>query len=144
MYRWSMHLERIVYCRPSDLLSCTLQEKQKHMTYSSTMVLGRQQGITRGQNSVSFRSKDMRLGPVSNTIVLIVLACLLGLLYLTQVTKTNAYGYSINTLRQEQSELQSQRDDLAATSARLQSLDVARNSDEAKALVAAVPSGTVR
>lgn len=114
------------------------------MTYSLTMALGRQQTIARGQNSVSFRSKGKRLGPVSNTIVLIVLACLLGLLYLTQVTKTNAYGYSINTLRQEQSELQSQRDDLAATSARLQSLDVARNSAEAKSMVAAVPAASVR
>ncbi len=108
------------------------------------MALGRQQVVARGRNSVSFRPKDTRLGPVSNTIVLIVLACLLGLLYLTQVTKTNAYGYSINTLQHEQTALQSERDDLAAASARLQSLDTAKNSAEAKALVAVAPSGTVQ
>ncbi len=108
------------------------------------MALGRQQTVTRGQNSVSFRSKDTRLGPISNTIVLIVLACLLGLLYLTQVTKTNAYGYTINTLRHEQTELQSQKDDLAATSARLQSLDKVHASSEAKAMVAIAPSGIVQ
>ena len=38
-------------------------------------------------------------GPISNSIILIVLACLLGLLYLTQVTKTNTYGYQINGLQ---------------------------------------------
>lgn len=113
------------------------------MTYSSSLALGRQQIVTRGQNSVSFRPKDARLGPVSNTIILIVLACLLGLLYLTQVTKTNAYGYSIDSLRREQSELQSQRDDLAATSARLQSLDKVHASAEAKAMVAVAPTGSV-
>lgn len=115
------------------------------MTYSSTMALGRQQlTASRNQNSVSFRPKDKRLGPVSNTIVLIVLACLLGLLYLTQVTKTNAYGYTINTLQHEQASLQTQSDDLAAASARLQALDRAQSSPEAAAMVATTPSGSVQ
>lgn len=108
------------------------------------MALGRQQAVGRNQNSVSFRPKDKRLGPVSNTIVLIVLACLLGLLYLTQVTKTNAYGYTINKLQHEQTSLQSESEDLAATSARLQALDRAQNSQEAKALVASAPTGSVQ
>lgn len=115
------------------------------MTYSSTMALGRQQLVTaRNHNSVSFRPKDKRLGPVSNTIVLIVLACLLGLLYLTQVTKTNAYGYTINSLQHEQASLQTQSDDLAAASARLQSLDKVQSSAEAAAMVPATPSGSVQ
>lgn len=108
------------------------------------MALGRQQLVARGQNSVSFRPKDKRLGPVSNTIVLIVLACLLGLLYLTQVTKTNAYGYTINNLQHKQASLQSERDDLAAASARLRSLDTVKNSAEAKAMVAVAPAGSVQ
>ncbi len=108
------------------------------------MALGRQQLAIRGQNSVSFRSTTKRLGPVSNTIVLIVLACLLGLLYLTQVTKTNTYGYAINNLQREKASLQTKRDDLAATSARLQSLDAVQNSAEARGLVAVAPSGSVR
>lgn len=107
------------------------------------MALGRQNLAVRGQNSVSFRPKDKRLGPVSNTIVLIVLACLLGLLYLTQVTKTNTYGYDINSLHHEQAALQSEREDLAAASARLRSLDRVQQSAEAKAMVAVAPSGSV-
>lgn len=122
------------------------------MTYSSTLAMGRQQmvsrtpgqNVSRGQNSVSFRVTDKRLGPVSNTIVLIVLACLLGLLYLTQVTKTNAYGYQINKLQNEQSSLQQQHEDLSVASAREQSLERVASSAQAQAMTPATPSGAVQ
>jgi hypothetical protein len=108
------------------------------------MAMGRQQMVSRGQNSVTFRTSDKRLGPVSNTIVLIVLACLLGLLYLTQVTKTNAYGYKINSLQQQQSQLQNQHDDLTVASARLQSLDRVQAGEQAKNMTPVAPSGSVQ
>lgn len=108
------------------------------------MALGRQHTMHRNQNSVSFRVTDKRLGPVSNTIVLIILACLLGLLYLTQVTKTNTYGYSIHRLEQEQSALQAENDNLNVTSARLQALNRAQSSEATKDLVATAPSGVVQ
>jgi hypothetical protein len=114
------------------------------MTYSSTVAFGRQQVAMRNQNSVSFRPRDKRLGPVSNSVVLIVLACLLGLLYLTQVTKTNAYGYTINNLEQEKTSLQSKHDDLAVASARLRALDRVRVSAEAKAMTSVAPVASVR
>jgi hypothetical protein len=98
----------------------------------------------RNQNSVSFTAKTRTLGPISNTITLVVLACLLGLLYLTQVTKTNAYGYQINALQQTQANLKSQHDDLEVASARLQSLDRVQNSAEAKSLVSVAPTATVQ
>ena len=98
----------------------------------------------RNQNSVSFKVQARALGPISNTIILIVLACLLGLLYLTQVTKTNAYGYQINGLQQEQAKLESQHDDLEVASARLQSLSRVSNSDVAKSMVSVAPTATVR
>ena len=68
------------------------------MTYSSSLALGRQRFAGKNQNTTSFRSQEKTIGPISNTVILIVLACLLGLLYLTQVTKTNAHGYKINAL----------------------------------------------
>lgn len=116
------------------------------MTYSSTMALGRQQqlAVARGRNSVTFRTKDKRLGPVSNTILLIVLACLLGLLYLTQVTKTNAYSYAIHNLEKERTALQTEHDDLSVASARLQSLERIETSAEARAMVATAPAAVVR
>lgn len=114
------------------------------MTYSSTMALGRQQSmVARGQNSVSFRPRDKRLGPVSNTIILIVLACLLGLLYLTQVTKQNVYGYKVYDLQQQQAQLKEQHEDLAVTTARAQSLDTVQASQAAQNLQPVTPSGTV-
>jgi len=98
----------------------------------------------RNQNSVSFRTQARTLGPVSNTITLIVLACLLGLLYLTQVTKTNAYGFQINSLQQTQSSLQTQYNNLEVASARLQSISKVENSAVAKSLVAVAPTATVQ
>jgi len=84
------------------------------------------------------------LGPVSNTIILLALACLIGLLYLTQVTKTNSYGYQINTLKEQQSVLRDQKADLEISSARLRSLDRVAESSVAKSLVPATPVSTVR
>jgi hypothetical protein len=101
-------------------------------------------GVRRNQNSVSYLSGKRTLGPVSNSIILIVLACLIGLLYLTQVTKTNSYGYTINSLQQQQSDLQSQKANLEVNAARLQSLDRVSASDAAKKLVSVAPAGIVQ
>jgi len=114
------------------------------MTYSSSLAMNRTRYPGRNQNSVTFKVQARVLGPVSNTIILIVLACLLGLLYLTQVTKTNAYGYQINGLQEQQAKLQSQHDDLEVASARLQSLSRVSNSSVAKNMVPVSPSATVR
>jgi len=114
------------------------------MTYSSSLAVNRTRFSGRNQNTVGFQAQTMTLGPVSNTIVLIVLACLLGLLYLTQVTKTNAFGYQINALQQQQSQLKSQHDDLEVTSARLQSLGRVQGSAVAKNMVPVAPSATAK
>ena len=114
------------------------------MTYSNTMALGRQRSLGRNQNAVSFRRSRVSLGPISNSITLVVLACLLGLLYLTQVTKTNAYGYTINGLQQQQTQLQSQNNNLEVTSAQLQSAVRTQNSSVAKSMVAVAPSASIQ
>jgi len=105
--------------------------------------MSRRSGYRRNQNSVSFVSAAKTLGPVSNTIILIVLACLIGLLYLTQVTKTNSYGYTINSLQQQQSQLKDQKANLEVAAARLQSLERVQNSAVAKNLVTAAPAGSI-
>lgn len=114
------------------------------MTYSSTLAVNRQRFGQRNKNTTSFKKSSRTLGPVSNTIILIVLACILGLLYLTQVTKTNAYGYKISNLQDQQTQLKQQHDDLEVASARAQAMDRVQNSDAAKNLVSVAPSGTVR
>lgn len=114
------------------------------MTYSSSLAVNRTRYASRNQNSVSFQATTLALGPVSNTIILIVLACLLGLLYLTQVTKTNAYGYQINSLQQQRNELKNEHDNLQVESARLQSLSRVKDSSVAKEMVSVAPTATVR
>ena len=97
------------------------------MTYSSSLAVGRKTAFAgRNQNAVAFRSRGRGLGPVSNA-----------------VTKTNAYGYKINSLQQKQTQLAEQHDDLEVASARLQSVDRIQNSDVAQGLAATTPSGTV-
>lgn len=113
------------------------------MTYSSSIASRRSGYARRGQNAVSFLEVSRTLGPVSNTIILIVLACLIGLLYLTQVTKTNSYGYSINSLQEQQTQLKDQKASLEVASARLQSLERVAASDAAKGMVSAAPAGSI-
>lgn len=114
------------------------------MTYSSSIAASRRGYVRRNQNSVRFGASNRALGPVSNTIILIVLACLVGLLYLTQVTKTNSYGYTINNLQQQQSQLKEQKDNLEVEAARLQALDRVAASDVAKNMVPAAPNGAIQ
>ena len=114
------------------------------MTYSSALSMSRGHYAGRNQNVVGFSATERKLGPISNTIILVVLACLLGLLYLTQVTKTNAYGYQLNSLQEKQAALQTEHDNLALASARLQSLNRVQTSQVASALVPVAPSGTIQ
>lgn len=113
------------------------------MTYSSSLAVGRQRYSGRNRNEVSFKAGTKALGPVSNTVILIVLACLIGLLYLSQVTKPNAYGYKINDLQSQQISLQNEHKNLELASARLQTLDRVSKSQPAKQMVAVAPSATV-
>ena len=113
------------------------------MTYSSSLAASRQRFARPNQNTITFRPTDKTFGPVSNSIILIVLACLLGLLYLTQVTKTNAFGYRINGLTKQQTELKQEHDELEVATARLQALDRVKNSEVAKNLVSVAPNGSV-
>ena len=109
------------------------------MTYSSSLALSRSQFAGRNRNAVSFKSRS-KVGPISNTIILIVLACLLGLFYLAQVTKTNAYGFSLNSLQQKQNQLKNEYADLQVTSSQLQSVTRLSNNPVAKSMVPITPS----
>ena len=115
------------------------------MTYSSSLAIGRQNAfVARNQNAIAFRGKGKAFGPVSNAVILIVLALILGLLYLTQVTKTNAYGYQISGLQKQQAQLQQQNQNLQVASAQLQSVSRVQSSKVAKSLTPITPSATVQ
>jgi cell division protein FtsL len=114
------------------------------MTYSQTLAANRQRFAARQQNSTRITVREQTLGPVSNTILVIVMACFLGLLYLTQVTKTNTLSYQLNDLKTQESSLKTERNDLEVSAARLQSLERVRSSQVTAGLVSVSPSGTVR
>ena len=114
------------------------------MTYSSSLAMSRQRYAGRNQNTTSFKVTDTRLGPVSNTIMLIILACLLGLMYLTQVTKTNSFSYQIHELQAKADTLKNEHAELEVASARLQALERVKNSAQAKSLVSVAPTATLQ
>lgn len=90
-------------------------------------------GWRRNQNTVAFRVQR-GLGPVTNTVMVILLLSILGLIYLTQITKTSTYGYAINELSEQKKELSSERDDLLVEKARLESRMRAEQSSVAQAM----------
>ena len=114
------------------------------MTYSSSVAMGRKRFAARHQNVVSFQEQARSIGPISNAVILVVMSCLLGLLYLTQVTKTNANGYTIDSLQKQQTSLQKEHEELELSAARLQSLDRVANSAEAQKLVSVAPTATLQ
>jgi outer membrane murein-binding lipoprotein Lpp len=118
--------------------------KELKMTYSNSIAGSRQKYSTRNQNSTSFRDQARTLGPISNTIILIVLACLLGLLYLTQVTKTNTFSYQINSLETQQTQLQTQHDQLEIDATRLQSIERVASSPTTQQLASITPTVTIK
>lgn len=99
------------------------------MTYSSTSLeIQRKANLRRNQNSVRYSSSAISLGPVAHTILLAVMLCVLGLIYLTQVTKTNAYGYQLNDLKEKKEALIQENQALQVESAQLQSLERVKTS----------------
>lgn len=91
--------------------------------------------IRRNRNSVKFNGITSGLGPISNTITLALILCMLGLLYLTQITKQTSYGYEVNALETQKSQLLSEQESLEVEAARLQALERVQSSKVAKELV---------
>jgi len=97
------------------------------------------QSLRRNQNTVAFAS-SIQLGPIAHTVLVALMVAVLGLIYLTQVTKTSSYGYDINEREEALTALQTQKEDLENENARLQALknvassDVAVNLDEADSI----------
>ena len=114
------------------------------MTYSSAVSVSKQRYASRNTNVVSFKKASKRLGPVTNAITVLVMVCLIGLVYLTQVTKTNSYSYDINELQQQQSQLKEEQKDLELTAARLRSVDSDKVTRASEGLVTTAPSGTIQ
>lgn len=90
--------------------------------------------MRRGQNRIKYQSAKPSVGPISNIIMLALIVAMIGLLYLTQITKTSSYGYQVDELKNQKQELIDENEALTVESARLQAIDRVKNSDVAKNL----------
>lgn len=87
----------------------------------------------RNQNTVAFMP-SAKLGPIAHTVIIALMIAVLGLIYLTQVTKTSFFGYQLNDKQTQLDQLASERQNLEIENARLQALERVKNSDVAKAM----------
>lgn len=87
----------------------------------------------RNQNTVAF-APTATLGPVAHTVIIALMIAVLGLIYLTQVTKTSLYGYQLDERNDQIAALQEERQDLENESAKLQALQRVKESSVARAM----------
>jgi cell division protein FtsL len=113
------------------------------MTYGKTLTISRNTAYQRNRNTVSFIQERTGLGPVANMVVIILILCLLGLVYLTQVTKTNSLGYQLSAVKEQSQKLSDEHESLQLEAVRLQNLDRIKNSNVAQGLQEVQPSSYV-
>jgi len=91
----------------------------------------RQQNWNRNQNTVAFAS-NVKLGPVTHTVLVALMVTVLGLIYLTQATRATGYDYQAQQLDSQIDTLASKKTDLEVENARLTALNAVQKSTVAK------------
>lgn len=105
-------------------------------TYNSGRISRRQTSLNRNQNTTRFTSQ-IKLGPVTHTVLVALMITVLGLIYLTQATKATSYDYEAQKIETQIAELTEEKTDLEVENARLTALSAVRDSSVAKAMVKA-------
>lgn len=86
-----------------------------------------------GRNkNISAYQSSIKLGPVVHTVLIGLMITVLGLIYLTQATKTTGYDYEINKIDTEIAELTTKKTDLEIEKARLTALATIENNSVAQ------------
>lgn len=102
--------------------------------YVSSLAMRQSRTMRRNQNTIRFQAAENTLGPISNTLLLAVIISMMGLLYLTQITKTSSFGYKVDALEKEKTVLVEEQQSLEVESARLQALERIKSSEVAKSM----------
>lgn len=95
---------------------------------TATYAMRRNQNLSRTQTNI-------KLGPVSATVVMVLTITLLALLYLNQITKSSVFGYQLSALQQQQKQVSQAKQALEVEAARLTSIQQIQNSQAVKGLV---------
>lgn len=103
----------------------------------------RASGWNRNQNTVAFTS-NVKLGPVTHTVLVALMITVLGLIYLTQATRTTGYDYEAQKIDSKIAELTNQKTDLEVENARLTALEAVQNSSVAKEMTKPASTDYVR
>lgn len=103
---------------------------------NSHYVNRRQQNWSRNQNTTRFQSA-VKLGPVAHTVMVTLMIIVLGLIYVTQATRTTGYDYEAQQVDSQIAELTQQKNELAVENARLTALETIRSSAVAKEMTTA-------
>lgn len=103
------------------------------MSYSrSTQFRSTRRGNwNRNQNTTRFAS-NVKLGPVTHTVLVALMITVLGLIYLTQATRASGYDYEAQKIDDKIAELTTERTDLEVENARLTALENVQNSSVAR------------
>jgi hypothetical protein len=95
----------------------------------------------RNQNTVAYAA-PVRMGPITHTVVVALMVAVLGLVYLSQVTKSSTFGYTLQQQNDTLASLAAEQQDLEIENARLQALNTVRDSNVAKAMTTPVSTAT--
>ena len=91
----------------------------------------RQQNWSRNQNTTRFQSA-IKLGPVAHTVLVALMIIVLGLIYVTQATRTTGYDYEVKEINSQIADFNEQKSELEVENARLTALETVKNSSVAK------------
>lgn len=108
------------------------------MSYSSRTTQfnsRRSRNWNRNQNTTRFAS-NVKLGPVTHTVLVALMVTVLGLIYLTQATSATGYDYDVQKVDSKIAELSNQKADLEVENARLTALENVKNSSVAREMTA--------
>lgn len=89
----------------------------------------------RNQNQARFVS-NVKLGPVTHTVLVALMITVLGLIYLTQAASATNYDYKVQEVDTKIAELNDQKADLEIENARLTALESVKNSNVARQMTA--------
>ncbi len=93
----------------------------------------RQSNWNRNQNTTRFAS-NVKLGPVTHTVLVALMITVLGLIYLTQATRATSYDYEAQKIDSKIADLTTQKTDLEIENARLTALDNIQSSSIARTM----------
>ena len=95
----------------------------------------------RNQNTVAYTA-PVKMGPITHSVLVALMVAVLGLIYLSQITKSSTFGYTLQQQSDTLASLSAEQQDLKIENARLQALNTVKDSNVAKLMTAPTSTET--